>query len=430
WTLGPGVGANGANTVNAVVSGVGTATFSATATAGTPSGSNTAVSASPNNITVGSGSSTITVTVRDASDNPVAGAAVSVSSSGTGNNISPASASSGANGVATFTFSSSVAETKTITATAGGVEVNQKPTIVVQKAASTTRITSDEPDASTAGQVVRVEFTVSGSGGTPTGDVNVTLSGGSESCTGTVAQGFCEITPLAPGNPRTLTATYVGDAQFTGSNDTERHRVNPAAAASTTTTITTDNPDPSQVGDAVTVTFTVTSSGGTPTGDVTVTDPVPGSNSCTASVAAGSCSYTPGGTGPRTITATYVGNSAFNTSSDTEQHDVNTPPTAVDDEYQAQPGVPFPPNPSGTLTLNDSKPETADGDVYTTSLASLNPTAKNGQVTVNPDGSFTYTSDPAATGDDTFQYRLDDGRGGSSVATVTMHLVAPIVAGR
>jgi len=37
-------------------------------------------------------------------------------------------------------------------------------------------------------------------------------------------------------------------------------------AAATTTTITGDTPDPSVVGQAVAVTFTVTSTGGTPTG--------------------------------------------------------------------------------------------------------------------------------------------------------------------
>ena len=62
WTLGP---ATGTNTVNAVVSGVGTATFSAEATAGAPSAANSQVSAGPGTITAGTGTSTITVTVRD-----------------------------------------------------------------------------------------------------------------------------------------------------------------------------------------------------------------------------------------------------------------------------------------------------------------------------------------------------------------------------
>ncbi len=232
WTLGPAVGPN---TVNAVVSGVGTATFSATATAGTPSASNSSVAVSDNDITVNSGTSTITVTVRDASNNPVSGAAVTVSSSGSGNTISPASASSGGNGVATFTFSSTVAETKTITATAGGVTINVQPTITVRKAPSTTRITRDEPDRSTSGETVRVEFTVTGSGGTPTGTVTITASGGSETCNAPVAAGQCDVVLVTTGNPRVLTATYSGDENFAGSTDNENHRVDAAGPASTTT---------------------------------------------------------------------------------------------------------------------------------------------------------------------------------------------------
>lgn len=77
WTLGP---AAGANTLNAVVSGVGSATFNATGTAGTPSAGNSSVSASPTSITAGTGTSTVTVTVRDASNNPVSGVSVLLSS--------------------------------------------------------------------------------------------------------------------------------------------------------------------------------------------------------------------------------------------------------------------------------------------------------------------------------------------------------------
>ena len=231
WTLGSGIGAN---TVNAVVSGVGTATFTATATAGSASASNSTVSASPTTITVGSGSSTITVTVRDASNNPVGGVSVSLESSGSGNTFNAASAPTASNGVATFTFSSTVAETKTITATAGGVVITDQATITVQKASSTIEITSDDPEPSTVGEPVTVEFTVSGPGATPTGNVTVTISGGSETCQATLANGSgsCSLTPLTPGtgtnNRRILTATYDGDAHFSGDTDTDNHRVNPA----------------------------------------------------------------------------------------------------------------------------------------------------------------------------------------------------------
>jgi hypothetical protein len=87
----------------------------------------------------------------------------------------------------------------------------------------------------------------------------------------------------------------------------------------TTTTITADTPDPSVVGQSVTVSFTVTATLGTPTGVVTVTD---GLDSCTATVAAGACVLTPTMAGAITLTATYAGDANFDSSSDSEPHTV------------------------------------------------------------------------------------------------------------
>jgi hypothetical protein len=426
WTLGASVGPN---TVNAVVSGLPPATFRATATAGAPSASNSTVAASPELITAGSGSSTITVTVRDGSNNPVSGASVSVASTGTGNTITPASASSGANGVATFTFSSTVAETKTITATAGGVSITDQATVTVQKTSSTTEITSDDPDPSTVGVPVSVEFTVTGPGGTPTGNVTVTISGGSESCEATLTSsaGSCSLTPLTPGtgsnNRRILTATYAGDARFSGDTDTENHRVDPLPAASTSTTITSDAPDPSDAGAAITVSFTVTSSAGTPTGNVQVTDPLGGG--CNASVATGSCQYTPGGTGARTITATYGGGSGFSGSSDTEEHTVSAPssvaPVGVNETYAT-------PSPAGSelsvgaengVLVNDTDADTPH-DQLVVDLP-LVQTTPGGTLEMDVSGTFQYTPNAGTTTTDTFQYQARDPEGNlSNVVTVTI----------
>ncbi len=73
------------------------------------------------------------------------------------------------------------------------------------------------------GQAVVVNFSVTPTSGTPTG--SVTVSDGVDSCTGTVESGICTITLTTLGT-RTLTATYAGDANFNGSNDTELHQVN------------------------------------------------------------------------------------------------------------------------------------------------------------------------------------------------------------
>jgi len=93
--------------------------------------------------------------------------------------------------------------------------------------------------------------------------------------------------------------------------------------ASTSTSIVSDAPDPSAPGDAVTVAFAVASSAGTPTGTVTVTA-AGGEESCSASVAAGSCVLVLNGEGSRTLTASYGGDALFEGSSATDDHTVQS----------------------------------------------------------------------------------------------------------
>ena len=176
-------------------------------------------------------------------------------------------------------------------------------------AATTTTITSDNPDPSVVGQTITVNYTVTVNppgAGTPTG--TVTVSDGVNSCMATVAAGTCNVA-LTTAGARTLTATYSGDANFTTSNDTEPHQVN---KANTTTTITAESADPTAQGEVFTVFYSVAVNApgaGTPTGTVTVTD---GVNSCMGTVAAGQCSLFLNTTGMRTLTATYAGNASFN----------------------------------------------------------------------------------------------------------------------
>ncbi|MFL5496795.1 MAG: beta strand repeat-containing protein [Gemmatimonadales bacterium] len=103
-----------------------------------------------------------------------------------------------------------------------------------------------------------------------------------------------------------------------------------AAGTPTTTRITSDTPDPSVVGQSVSVGFTVSAASGTPGGSVTVTD---GQASCTGSLSggAGNCTLTLSSSGTRTLTASYAGQNAFAPSSDTESHEVQAagPPGMV-----------------------------------------------------------------------------------------------------
>ncbi len=190
---------------------------------------------------------------------------------------------------------------------------------------SGTTLTADAPDPSVTGQTVSVSVTVTGTATTPTGSVSIT--GADVNCNITLAagSGSCNVTFTSTG-AKTLTATYNGDATHRPSAATAGHTVDPA---DTTTTITADNPDPSAGGGAVSVSYTVAVSApgsGTPTGNVTVSD---GVDSCSGTVAAGSCSLSLTTGGARTLTATYAGDGNFNGSSDTEAHTVDASPPQV-----------------------------------------------------------------------------------------------------
>ena len=194
---------------------------------------------------------------------------------------------------------------------AWGAENLTSSRIITILPTTTTAITSDLPDPSVTGQAVTINYSVAPlppATGTPTG--NVTVSDGTESCTGTVAAGHCSIA-FGISGAKSLIATYAGDASFTGSVSTPAtaHTINKAG---TTTTITSDLPDPSLVGQPVPVNYSVavvSPGGGTPTGNVTVSD---GTYSCTGSVAAGSCTITFANHGAKTLTAAYAGDANFN----------------------------------------------------------------------------------------------------------------------
>ncbi len=106
-------------------------------------------------------------------------------------------------------------------------------TLTINQAGTATFITAESADPSTQGQPFTVFYavTVNAPGaGTPTG--NVTVSDGVDSCVGTVAAGQCNLT-LSTAGERTLTATYAGDANFSGSvSPGEPHTVVPLTAAS------------------------------------------------------------------------------------------------------------------------------------------------------------------------------------------------------
>ena len=87
-----------------------------------------------------------------------------------------------------------------------------------------------------------------------------------------------------------------------------------------TLTIGSIGPEPSHVGQPYTVNFSVTAVGGTPTGQVTVSDSF---YTCSVPLATGSCVLDEVTPGSKTITVTYAGDSKFAGASQTVTHTVN-----------------------------------------------------------------------------------------------------------
>lgn len=188
-----------------------------------------------------------------------------------------------------------------------------------QAITSTTTISADNPDPSQINQAFTVSYTVTATGEIPTGVVTVTVDNRPETCNGplTAGSGSCQLALDSLGT-YTLTATYGGNHILLGSSDTETHTV---VKADTNITITADDPDPSVLGQPITVTFTVTSPFGVPGGSVLVTA-TNSPESCLGGLTNGSgnCPITLNAIGTYTLTATYSGDANFNPSSDSEPH--------------------------------------------------------------------------------------------------------------
>jgi hypothetical protein len=97
--------------------------------------------------------------------------------------------------------------------------------IEVEKAATTTAITAQDPPTSDPNQPVTFSFSVTSSTpGAPSGTVEVKASD-SEKCTAPAPTGSCQITFVGTGD-RTVTATYSGDDVFATSSGSATHHVN------------------------------------------------------------------------------------------------------------------------------------------------------------------------------------------------------------
>jgi ELWxxDGT repeat protein/VCBS repeat-containing protein len=132
----------------------------------------------------------------------------------------------------------------------------------------------------------------------------------------------------------------------------------------------------------------------------------------------GSLTYTPTAGFFGSDRFTYVANDGTgNSNTATVSIRVNALPTAQSEAYSVIVNTPLVVNQIQGVLANDTDP---DGDSLTASLVNQ---AGQGNVVLNPNGSFTYTPNAGATGTDTFVYRATDGLA-NTTATVTLSIRA------
>ena len=110
---------------------------------------------------------------------------------------------------------------------------------------------------------------------------------------------------------------------------------------------------------------------------------------------------------------------------------VNDAPSAVDDPYAANENTALSVTSAFGLLSNDSD---IDGDVLHVgsvegsagNVGAATATTQGGSVTVNANGSLSYTPPADFTGSDTFTYKANDGAADSGSATVTFTVAAPV----
>jgi len=180
----------------------------------------------------------------------------------------------------------------------------------VGPAGTTTMVSAPGPITLGAGVTVTVTLGVQSPGsGTPSGSIAV--SDGSATCNILLPATTCTLTPTSAGN-KTVTATYPGDANFTGSSGNTALTVNAGASSVSVSS----NIPTSTFGQ--TVTFTATVTGTTPTGTVTFNDganPIVGcTNPATLSGGTATCAVGTLSVGSHSISAVYSGD-ANNTGS-------------------------------------------------------------------------------------------------------------------
>ena len=398
--------------------------------AGPPSGSTSTVTATPSTVTAnGSALTTLTVTVKDANGNLVSGASVTLSGNGSGNTFGPASGTTNQNGVFITTLASSVVQTETITATEGGVHETTTVTFVPAPptlsnvlsgvdfvAQQTTGVTlSSSVSITDVGAADLASATVSITGGTFANDHDVLAA----TTTGTA------ITASYNSSTETLTLSgsdtlghyqqvldsvtfdsTAADPSNGGADPTRtlHWELNNGDASSNLSAVVTSTVSIAALDATQTTSLTTDADhdGGTSPGDTVTTSVVIDNASPTNTLNGVSFSETPSG-------LTFVGGS------------LKVTPIAVSDTYSATGNTPLTVTAGNGVLANDVSP---DGSA----LTAINATsAVGGAVTLNSNGSFTFTPTTGFSGTASFQYTAESANGLASDQTgkVTINVGAP-----
>jgi hypothetical protein len=206
-------------------------------------------------------------------------------------------------------------------ATFGGV-LDAFVTKLSMAAATTTTVTSS-PNPSTYGQPVTFTAAVTSEAGAPPNGETVTFKKGITVLgTGTLSGGTATFTTSTlPGGTNSITAVYAGDANFGASTSKADKQIVDKA---TTTTAIASSLNPSNTGQSVTFTATLTSQlGATVLGTVSFYDGSTLLKTVALSGGVAKCVTTKLASGSHTIMATYNGNVDFETSSNSLTQTVN-----------------------------------------------------------------------------------------------------------
>jgi VCBS repeat-containing protein len=227
--------------------------------------------------------------------------------------------------------------------------------------------------------------------------------------------------------------SYTPNANFNGSDSftyTATDGTSPSAPATVTINVAAVNDPPVVVNDAYSATEDLPLT--VPAPGVLSNDSDPDGNSITAGLftppANGTVTLNPNGSFTYTPNANFNGTDSFTykatdgvTASATAATvtinvaPVNDPPVAVNDAYSTPQNTLLTVAAPGVLG-NDSDPETT---ALTVTLVSG---PANGILTLQPDGSFSYTPNTNFVGSDSFTYQASDGSLPSNVATVTINV--------